>query len=135
MGFAEESWPQLLFDFSKGNLKRLYNILPDLQLSKLPHPRRDLLKKDGYLTINTIMATRGCSNKCKFCSIPIVQSRYYKRPVEDVVDEIKAMNAKRIIFLDPSPTEDPKYIKELYRAIIPLKIKWVGLTTIKIADD
>jgi radical SAM superfamily enzyme YgiQ (UPF0313 family) len=136
IGFAEQSWPQLLRDFARGELKKFYNMQQHLSIANLPFPRRDLLKKDAYLTINTIIATRGCPNRCRFCTIPVArQGKYYHRPIEDVIEEIKLMKAKKLIFLDASPTEDVNYSKALYKSLIPLKVKWVGLTTTKIMQE
>lgn len=136
IGFAEESWPKLLRDFKNGNLQKFYNPPARTNLAHLPLPRRDLLTKDSYLTVNTIMATWGCPNRCKYCSIPIArQGQYYQRPVEDVVREIKSMKGRRYIFLDPNPNEDVDYATRLYEALIPLNIKWVGLTTTKIMNN
>lgn len=136
MGFAEETWPQLLRDFANNAMKNVYRAAPDLSLKNLPLPRRDLLKPKAYVTANTIQASRGCPNKCSYCVIPEAWgARCYHRPVEEVANEIQQMNAKRILFLDPSPVEDAKYIKRLYRALIPLKIKWAGLATTRLAED
>jgi radical SAM superfamily enzyme YgiQ (UPF0313 family) len=136
IGFAEESWPRLLRDFAQGKLERFYISSAPISLANLPFPRRDLLKRRAYVTMNTIMATRGCPNRCSFCSIPIArQGHYYLRPYEDVVEEIKQMEGRRFIFLDPNPTENVRYITKLYQALIPLDIKWVGLSCTKIARN
>jgi len=136
IGFGEETWPQLLRDFQRGTMKRHYRSNGLLNVAGLPLPRRDLLRRDHYLTLNTIIATRGCPNSCRFCSIPAArQGKYYRRPIEDVVREIQHMNGRRFIFLDPNLTGDAEYAKSLYRAISPLKIRWVGLTTTKMMED
>ncbi len=135
-GFGEETWPRLLRDFQRGGMERLYRSNGRLNLAGLPMPRRDLLHSNSYLTLNTIVATRGCPNSCRFCSIPVArQGHYYHRPVEDVVEEIQQMNGRRFIFLDPNLTGNAEYAKSLYRAITPLKIHWVGLTTTQMMDD
>lgn len=135
VGFGEKTWPQLLRDFKKGEMQKIYKSPKDVSLRDLTFPRRDLLKKRSYITINTIQATRGCPHECDFCITPVVVGGYYHRPVEDVIEEIKYMDCKKLIFLDPSPVEDAEYSKELYRKMIPLKLKWVGLATIKIAEN
>ena len=43
------------------------------------------------------------------------------------------MNSRFVTFIDPSPMEDKKYIKQLMREMIPLKKMWGGLATVKIA--
>lgn len=136
MGFAEESWPQLLEDFAGRGLKRSYKASADLRLDGLPLPRRELLKRSAYITTNTVQASRGCPNKCSFCTIPEVWgAQCYHRPIREVGQEIESMGARDILFLDPSLTEDKEYAKKLFQALIPLNIRWAGLSTIKVAED
>lgn len=135
-GFAEESWPQLLRDFTQNKMKQLYTQSPTLSLACLPLPRRDLLKRKGYVTVDTIQATRGCVNFCDFCVVPVAWGhRMYFRPIKDVIKEMEQIESKDIFFVDVSPIEDRKYALELYGAMIPLKKRWVSPATIKIADD
>lgn len=133
-GLANSTWPELLIDFKKNRLKKIYSDnSPDI--SNMPLPRRDLLKKKDYITINTVQAVYGCPYSCDFCVVNKIRPKYVHRPVNDVIDEIKQMKTKLVLFLDSSPIEDKTYIKELYRAMIPLKIKWMGLSTVKIDQD
>lgn len=135
-GFAEESWPQLLRDFKSGTMKKLYTQSPNLSLENLPLPRRDLYNSKGYVTIHTIQATRGCINSCDFCVVPVAWGRkMYLRPINDVIGELETIKGRDVLFVDVSPIEDKEYAKELYKAMIPLKKKWVSPCTIKIADD
>jgi radical SAM superfamily enzyme YgiQ (UPF0313 family) len=39
------------------------------------------------------------------------------------------------LFIDLIPVEDVDYAKALYRAMIPLRMRWVGLATTRIAED
>jgi radical SAM superfamily enzyme YgiQ (UPF0313 family) len=57
------------------------------------------------------------------------------RPVREVVEEIERLPGKTFLFLDLSPIEDPAYIKQLYRELIPLRKTWGGLATLEIARD
>jgi len=136
VGYAEENWPQLLRDFKDGKMEKFYYQSPNHSLANMPFPRRDMLKKNGYTTIYSIEAARGCLNNCDFCVVPTAWGRkLYQKPVENVIAEIKHMKAKHLIFLDLSPTEDVDYAKKLYSAMIPLKLKWFGLSTTKVYHD
>lgn len=137
-GFAEESWPQLLCDFLTNKMKKLYTQSPNLSLVNLPIPRRDLFKHraKGFVSTDTIQATRGCINCCDFCIVPVAWGRrMYLRPVKDVIEELQQIESKNILFVDVSPIEDKKYAKELYSAMIPLRKRWVSPMTIDLADD
>jgi radical SAM superfamily enzyme YgiQ (UPF0313 family) len=55
--------------------------------------------------------------------------------VADVVADIRQMRPRRLIFLDLNLIADVEYAKELFSALIPLKIKWGGLATTLMAED
>jgi radical SAM superfamily enzyme YgiQ (UPF0313 family) len=135
LGYAEQSWPQLLRDFAAGRLRPRYEEGPGYRFSNVPKPRRDLLKKEGYITLNTVQAVRGCPYKCNFCVVPVAWPGYLHRPVAEVIDEIAGLPGDTFLFLDLSPIENPAYIKQLYRELIALKKRWGGLATIRIARD
>src|SRR5947209_7056747 len=135
-GYAEKSWPDLLRDYAQGRLKRHYFAPTGKRLEGVPVARRDLLRKERYATVNVIEATRGCPHKCDFCVVPAAWANTYAhRPVEEVVAELATFEQRHAVFIDLSPTEDVHYAKALYRAMIPLRIRWVGLSTTRIAED
>lgn len=134
-GFAERTWPRLLLDFAGHRLKPRYAQERDFVFAGMPEPRRDLLKKGRYITLNTVQATRGCLKHCDFCVVPRAWGGFWKRPVREVVEEVERLPGKTFLFLDLSPLEDPAYIKSLYRELIPLGKTWGGLATMEIARD
>jgi radical SAM superfamily enzyme YgiQ (UPF0313 family) len=135
VGYAERAWPRLLRDFTAGRLAARYDQEPDLRLEGLPFPRRDLLPASHYTTMHTIEATRGCIHQCDFCVVPTAWGRPLKRPVGEVVADIRQMGARRLIFLDLNLIADLDHARELFTALIPLRIRWGGLATTVIALD
>ncbi|NLD45646.1 MAG: B12-binding domain-containing radical SAM protein [Clostridiaceae bacterium] len=134
-GQGEKAWPELLYDFSKGKAKKVYSC-PSTGPLFSPVPRRDLLTAGKYLNVPTIIANRGCSNHCEFCSIHKLSCCCSNlRPVNEVIDEIIQVRAKKILLLDPSPLSNREYAKELFAAMAGQGIKWAGLSTIDIAAD
>lgn len=135
-GYAERAWPELLRDFAAGRLQSRYHYPTGRQIAGLPIARRDLLKKKRYATVNSIEATRGCPHKCDFCVVPTAWPGIYAhRPVDEVVAELKTFEGRHALFIDLSPVEDVDYAKALYRAMIPLRIRWLGLATTRLAED
>lgn len=135
IGYAEESWPELLRDFVRGELKPVYQRTTGRTLH-VPRARRDLLQQERYITTNSIEATRGCPHRCSFCVVPSAWGGIYAhRPIPEVIAELESFQKKHAVFIDLSPVEDERYAKELYRAMIPLKMKWLGLSTTRIAED
>lgn len=131
IGRGESAWPQLIRDFRHGRMKRVYrkHDLADDVLAGVPAPRRDLQRNSGYRMPNTIQATRGCRRRCDFCSVTAVWPRYLKRPVADVVRDLRATPGRIVAFNDVSLVDDEEYARELFTAMIPLKKKWGGLVT------
>ncbi len=134
IGFAERSWPQLLKDFNNGNLKKKYKE-SNAYFDELPIARRDLQKSLAYMIPNTINATRGCLGNCDFCAVPAAGFGWHTRPISNVIDEIKALNAKRFVFNDVSMGEDMEYLKILLHEMKGLNKKWGGLVSTKVFRD
>lgn len=131
IGRGEHAWPRLIEDFRAGRMRRVYREedLPNHVLADVPLPRRDLQRKSAYMLPNTVQATRGCKRICDFCTVNAVWPRYLKRPVADVVRDIRAIEGNRFGFNDVSLVDDVEYAKELFTAITPLRKKWGGLVT------
>ena len=136
MGYAEETWPELLRDFVVGKMNSRYIQSPNLKLDDLPFPRRDLLKGGFYLTTHVFEATRGCVHSCDFCVVPAAWGlKPYQKPVRDVVADIQQHWARKIIFLDLNLIADRDYAARLFEALIPLQVEWFGLTTTLLVKD
>lgn len=157
IGEAEGIWPRLLRDFENGNLQKFYKNAEPPDLSRLPFARRDLLLgKYKYLFPNILQISRGCPFDCSFCSVTRFFGRKYRlRPIPEVIKEIKGMmendkmspwrkilskfwkGATRTIFvfLDDNIFGQPNYARELFKALIPLKIFWGSQSSINIAKD
>lgn len=137
IGMAEKTWPRLLADFKAGRMASVYREEPvtGKYVDGIPTPRFDLQRNSGYMMPYTIQLTRGCVHRCDFCTVPVVYERFLRRPVSDVIRDIRAIPAKRFAINDVSPFDDVEYAKELLRAMIPLKKKWGGLATTRITDD
>jgi radical SAM superfamily enzyme YgiQ (UPF0313 family) len=135
VGEGELVWPELLADFERGELKRIYRscALPDLK--QMPAPRWDLIKGRSYGKGVTI-ASRGCPFACDYCTIPQMYQRKMRyRPVGEVVDEIRRMPGRALIFWDDNIGANRAYAKELFAAIAPLKRWWTSQCTADVAFD
>jgi radical SAM superfamily enzyme YgiQ (UPF0313 family) len=137
VGYAEDTWPELLRDFARGALKNEYRQAKDFTLQRdMPFARRDLFDKKHFLTQAVFEATRSCGHDCEFCVAPTAWgSRQFQKPVEWVVDDIRRVGARRILFIDLNLVADHAYARELFTALIPLKVRWFGLSTVLIAHD
>lgn len=136
VGYAEDTWPQLLRDFAAGQLQPRYDQAPDLDLADRPFARRELLPASRYLTNNVFEATRGCIHNCDFCVVPTAWGRKpYQKPVEQVIADIRQHGARKLIFIDLNLIADRDYARRLFTALIPLRVQWYGLATVLLAED
>jgi radical SAM superfamily enzyme YgiQ (UPF0313 family) len=137
IGEAEGIWPNLINDFKANKLQRVYRQSERPSLVNLPIPRRDLFAKGAYYVTNTISTTRGCPYSCSFCSVSSFFGHTYRcRPVEEVLKEIETLNQKEfIVFVDDNIVGNPKFAEELFRALLPYKIKWVSQASVMVARN
>lgn len=137
IGEAEGVWETLLGDFQNNQLKKTYHDpIPDL--GKYIHKDFKKIFQSRRFSLIPILTTRGCPYHCDFCCVTNLFGEKIRHvPIENVVRDIKESGSKRFIFLDDNIIGSPKYAKELFRAIKPLKIKWVGQASVSllVADD
>jgi radical SAM superfamily enzyme YgiQ (UPF0313 family) len=149
-GEAESVWAELLADLAAGRSRGIYRAgaWHDLQdLPKIDYTTLPLLKYDAFRSSWLyrmyfhwpVVFSRGCPHPCEYCAVQTYYQRGFRtRPVAEVIDDlrtIKALGANRILFLDDNPIGHPEAAKELFRAMIPLGVKWVSQCTINIARD
>jgi radical SAM superfamily enzyme YgiQ (UPF0313 family) len=139
-GEGERAWPQLLRDFMRTRTvpHTIYELRPGATEPWYVPPKRSLVKKNTY-PVTPVVATRGCPFTCSFCSVFSVFGRGYRhRPVEDVVEEVRALRDaghRHIVFLDDNIMGAPKWSKHLFRALAPLDIRWAGQAHLGAARD
>ncbi|MCP3891998.1 MAG: B12-binding domain-containing radical SAM protein [Desulfobulbaceae bacterium] len=134
-GYAERSWPALLRDFTKGEMKRVYEDLEPFSPSLIQAPDRTGIKRKDYIGWCTVEMSRGCSNSCDFCISHRFHHSYICREVADVIDEIKSMSSKLIFFLDPNLIGNREHAKLFFTELKKLKKWWVGCATLDVVDD
>jgi radical SAM superfamily enzyme YgiQ (UPF0313 family) len=136
VGYAEDTWPQLLRDFAAGAMQSRYNQAPGLEIGGRPFPRRDLLPSEHFLTSNVFEATRGCVHSCEFCVVPVAWGKKpFHKPVAEVIADIRQHGAQKLIFIDLNLVAHRGYALELFRALIPLRVQWYGLATVLLTED
>lgn len=136
IGEAELNWPNIIEDFKKGELKRFYKSPQRPDLKSISFLRRDILKKDAYFSTNLILAGRGCPYSCDFCSVTYFFDHTYRfRPVDNIIQEINSLKGNLILFGDDNIVADMNFAKDLFRAMIPLRKKWMCQANLTIAED
>src|SRR3989338_3334321 len=136
IGEAELVWHKLLEDFKRSGLKQKYKADNLCDMENMVTPRRDILNRKMYSGFNTLQATRGCPFNCDYCAVTAFFGHEFRvRPIDEVIAEIKGFDTKEFFFMDDNIVGRPKYAKELFQRLIPLKITWGSQASITMAKD
>lgn len=134
IGRSENLFTEIVEDMKNDNLKNFY-IQKNNSLENLKLPKRSILKKDRYVSINSIEATKGCTLDCSFCVGKALYPNFLKRPVMEVIREIETFEKKEVLFIDLNLIADVDYAKKLFLELKPLKKWWFGLATSNLVHD
>ena len=135
IGEAEGIWAQVVEDFRAGRLQARYSQRVRPALSGAA-PDKSIYRGKSYLPITLIEAGRGCHLKCDFCVIQeFFSSTQTRKPFEEVIEEVKRSRNKLIFFVDDNITSNIDQAKQLFRELIPLKIRWISQSSMHAAHD
>ncbi|TWT42307.1 Radical SAM superfamily protein [Phycisphaerae bacterium RAS1] len=130
-------WGQILGDVEAGRLKPRYEGAYRRAYRDAPAPRRDILPRDGFLTNASLIATRGCHNRCGFCYLATdgLHAPYQTRDPQQIVDEFLATGEPYGVFVDNNLGSKPDYLRKLCAALRPIGRIWSAAVTIDVTDD
>jgi radical SAM superfamily enzyme YgiQ (UPF0313 family) len=136
LGEAETLFPLVIDDYRHGRPQPRYQSSerPELTVS----PDRSIFRGKRYLPIHLVEFARGCRFKCDFCAIQsFFNATHNHRPVDHVLSEIQRVRrfGRMFFFIDDNITSSIDQAKELMRALIPLKIRWISQSAINVAYD
>jgi radical SAM superfamily enzyme YgiQ (UPF0313 family) len=136
VGEAETLWGEVLDDYRHGRPRKMYR-----QEGRPPlrgvRPDRRIFQGKRYLAVGLVEAGRGCHFRCDFCAVQTVfGATQTRRPTDEIVAEVAGLEDRGLIFfVDDNITSNLAQAKELLRALIPLKRRWVSQASINAAHD
>jgi len=135
LGDAETQWHQVVEDARRRQLKAVYRA-PVGRPQPGTLTRRDIFEGKGYLPLTLVQFSRGCRFACSFCAVARYFDRgQYYRDIREVIAEIESQPRRLVFFVDDNINSYPERSLELYRALKPLRIRWVSQSTIDMAED
>ncbi len=142
VGEAEGIWGRLLKDFESGEMEAVYRASEKTDLAVSPMPKRSFVSTNRYFA-DIVQTTKGCPFVCEFCSVYSFDGQKIRnRPVEKVVRELKTLDGKvggikkkSIFFADDNIIANKKYARQLFEALVPLKINWSCQASINISKE
>ena len=137
IGDGAQTWPEILRDIEAGSLKPRYSAAYERSYDLDAPPRRALLPRASFLTTASLIATRGCHNRCGFCYLSTdgLKMPYRVRQAADIARQFEDDNQPYAVFIDNNLGSKPEYLKELCRALRPLRKIWSAAVTLDVTDD
>jgi radical SAM superfamily enzyme YgiQ (UPF0313 family) len=137
IGDGVQLWPRILADIERDALQPVYRVMYENEYRTDPPPRRTLLPRKNFLTTTSLIATRGCHNRCGFCYLSTdgLRMPYRVRDVEQIVAEFAADAQPYAVFTDNNLGSRPEYLRSLCRAMQPLEKIWSAAVTLDVTDD
>lgn len=137
IGDGVQLWPQILADVELNRLQSRYTATYESDYRQDPAPRRSLLPQNGFLTTTSLIATRGCHNRCGFCYLATdgLRMPYRMRDPSQIASEFEANGEPYGVFIDNNLGSNRRYLYELCGALKPLNKIWSAAVSIDVTDD
>ncbi len=133
LGPGEDTWPAFLEDFRRGEPQPVYRSIKRT-LDGSPAARRDLIKRELYLTPNTLVTSRGCPHACDFCykeNFFRGGRSYYHGRADQVLAEINGLPGRHLYFVDDNLFCDARFCAALFDGMKGLDRVWQAAATVQ----
>src|SRR2546426_2188445 len=137
VGDGVQVWPRILADVESRCLRSRYMATYESDYREDPAPRRSILPRRSFLTTTSLIATRGCHNRCGFCYLATEGLRmpYRMRDPNQIAAEFLADTQPYAVFVDNNLGSNREYLRELCHTLRPLNKIWSAAVTLDVTDD
>jgi radical SAM superfamily enzyme YgiQ (UPF0313 family) len=137
LGDGVQLWPRILADVENQRLQPRYAATYENDYREDPVPRRKILPRASFLTTTSLIATRGCHNRCGFCYLATEGLRmpYRMRDPAQVAAEFLEDGQPYAVFIDNNLGSRREYLRALCDALRPLEKIWSAAVSIDVTDD
>jgi len=137
LGDGIQLWPRILADVEKRQLKPRYMATYENEYRDDPVPRRAILQRASFLTTTSLIATRGCHNRCGFCYLATEGLRmpYRMKDPAQIAAEFAEDGQPYAVFIDNNLGSRREYLAALCEALRPLEKIWSAAVSIDVTDD
>src|ERR1700682_5815907 len=132
LGDGVQFWPRILRDVEADRLQSRYVATYENDYCDDPPPRRSILQRNSFLTTTSLIATRGCHNRCGFLYLATSGLRmpYRMRDPHQIAAEFLADTQPYAVFIDNNLGSNREYLHQLCRALPPINKIWSAAVTI-----
>jgi len=137
VGEAEDVWPLIVDDYLSGRLQSKYGAAGPADLTSRPAPRYNLVNMNDYkVEVFPVEASRGCPMSCDYCAVTAFHGGKHRlKPIGEIIRNIKASGSRFVAFTDDNIIAHREHARELFKALLPLNIRWMCQSTMYLADD
>src|SRR3984893_7480060 len=137
VGDGVQLWPRILADVESRRLQSKYFATYESDYRDDPAPLRSLAPRKSFLTTTSLIATRGCHNRCGFCYLATEGLRmpYRMRDPAQIAAEFEADGQPYAVFIDNNLGSRREYLRALCQALRPLNVIWSAAVSIDVTDD
>ena len=137
LGDGVQLWPSIIADVEKRQLKPRYVATYENEYREDPAPRRTILQRASFLTTTSLIATRGCHNRCGFCYLATEGLRmpYRMKDPSQIAAEFEEQGEPYAVFIDNNLGSRKEYLAALCEALRPLEKIWSAAVSIDVTDD
>jgi len=137
LGEGVPLWPAILRDVERGQLRSRYTATFERSYDLDPPPRRELSPRRSFLTTASLIATRGCHNRCGFCHLSSdgLRMPYRVREPADIRRQLEVSRQPYAVFIDNNLGSHRGYLRDLCRALRPAKKIWSAAVTLDVTDE
>ena len=137
VGDGVQLWPRIVADVESRQLRSKYAATYENNYREDPAPRRSILPRQSFLTTTSLIATRGCHNRCGFCYLATdgLRMPYRMRDPQQIAGEFEADDQPYGVFIDNNLGSNREYLRKLCHALRPLNKIWSAAVSIDVTDD
>ena len=133
VGDGVQLWPRIVADVESRQLQSKYVATYENNYREDPAPRRSILPRQSFLTTSSLIATRGCHNRCGFCYLATdgLRMPYRMRDPQQIAGEFEADDQPYGVFIDNNLGSNREYLRKLCHALRPLNKIWSAAVSIR----
>ena len=138
LGDGVQLWPRILADVEAGRLRPRYAAAYENDYRDDPAPRRSILPRRSFLTTTSLIATRGCHNRCGFCYLATdgLRMPYRMRDPAQIAAEFASDGQPYAVFVDNNLKPNREYLRSLCQAAAANpRRSGAAAVTIDVTDD